>query len=204
MSASQAEGRGFESHRPLQINSGHETIIKAMQDKGLIHIYTGDGKGKTSSALGLTVRARSRGKRIFFAQFFKERSMQGELSLLEQLGITTVVFDAIKSPFFHPDVDRNITRKETLSALKEISRAVATGDFDVIVLDEFLCLVSEGILTDEEAAGFLKNKPEASEIILTGRGATEKITSMADYVTFMKNVKHPYDKGIRARKGIEV
>ncbi len=175
-----------------------------MTEKGLVHIYTGEGKGKTSSALGLALRSRSRDKRILFAQFFKDKDEQSELSLLEQLGVKIVVFDAIKSPFFYPSIDRGYLRdeaKKTLDILREMSSSNA---FDLIVLDEFICLVSEDIISENEAIAFLQKKPTSLELVLTGRGATERIMAEADYVTYMKHIKHPYDKGIKARKGIEI
>jgi cob(I)alamin adenosyltransferase len=175
-----------------------------MPDKGLVHIYTGEGKGKTTSAIGLAIRARSRGKRVLFAQFFKEKDSVSELSLLEQLGIDTLVFDTIKSPFFNPSISRDFLRAETLKALEFIKNLLSGQKPDLVVLDEFICLVSEQVLAEQEAVTFLAEKPEKIEIVLTGRGATDRIIGLADYVTNMQNIKHPFDRGIPARKGIEV
>jgi cob(I)alamin adenosyltransferase len=175
-----------------------------MSEKGLIHIYTGEGKGKTTSALGLVIRAKSKGKSILFAQFFKEKAPQSELSLLEQIGIATLIFESIKSPFFHPSADKEYLRREAQKALQQLKDIFFRGTYDLIVLDEFICLVSEGIISEDEAVRLLKGKPEQLEIVLTGRGATENIMNLADYVTYMKNIKHPFDKGISAREGIEV
>jgi len=175
-----------------------------MLEKGFVHIYTGEGKGKTTSALGLAIRARGRGKKILFAQFFKEKDSPGELALLEQLGIHTLVFDAIKSPFFYPDINRDYLKEEARKALRQIQRLFSEQQPDLVILDEFICLVSEHILTDNEAASFIEERPENIEIVLTGRGATEQIISLADYVTNMQNIKHPFDKGISARTGIEI
>lgn len=175
-----------------------------MTEKGLIHIYTGEGKGKTTSALGMALRSRSHGKQILFAQFFKEREDQSELSLLEQLGVTIVVFDAIKSPFFHPSIDRGYLRDEAEKALALLQEMIFSRALDLVILDEFICLVSEDVISESEAIAFLHQKPEALEVVLTGRGATEGIMAEADYVTYMKHIKHPYDRGIRARKGIEI
>ena len=173
-------------------------------DKGLIHIYTGEGKGKTTSAIGLALRSRSRGKRILFVQFFKEKDDQSELSLLQQLGVKILVFDEIKSPFFYPSIDRNTLRDEAEKALHILQELISSNAFDLVVLDEFICLVSEDVISESEAIGFLKNKPVSLELVLTGRGATERIMAEADYVTYMKHIKHPYDRGIQARKGIEI
>ena len=173
-------------------------------ENGLIHIYTGDGKGKTTSALGLALRARSRGKRILFAQFFKEKDERGELSLLDQLGVKIMVFDSIKSPFFYPSIDRTNLRDEAEKALNDLQEIISANAFDLVILDEFICLVSEDVISESEAVTFLHHKPMALELVLTGRGATERIMAEADYVTYMKHIKHPYDKGIKARKGIEI
>jgi cob(I)alamin adenosyltransferase len=175
-----------------------------MNEKGLIHIYTGEGKGKTTSALGLALRSRSHGKKVLFAQFFKEIDEQSELSLLQQLGIEILVFDAIKSPFFNPSIDRNYLRNEAMKALITLQGIISTNVLDLVILDEFICLVSEDVISESEAIAFLQKKPEALEVVLTGRGATEKIMAEADYVTYMKHIKHPYDRGIKARKGIEI
>ncbi len=173
-------------------------------DNGLIHIYTGEGKGKTTSAVGLTLRAKNRGKRILFAQFFKDRDEKSELSLLEQLGVRILVFHTIKSPFFYPSIDRTYLRGETEKALEILLGLISSGEYDLVVLDEFICLVSEEIISESEAIAFLRRKPASLELVLTGRGASERIMAEADYVTCMKHIKHPYDRGIKARKGIEI
>ncbi len=175
-----------------------------MREKGLVHIYTGEGKGKTTSAIGLAIRARGRGKKILFAQFFKEKDSPGELAILQQLGISTIVFDTIKSRFFYPDVNRDYLKEEVRIALRQIQHFFSEQQPDLVILDEFICLVSEHVLTEHEAVSFIIKRPENIEIVLTGRGATEEIISLADYVTNMQNIKHPYDRGISARKGIEI
>ncbi len=172
-------------------------------DKGLIHIYTGNGKGKTTAAVGMSVRARSRGLRALFVQFFKEPDSGSEISLLPTLGIDTLVFDEVKSPLFHPEIDKQSLRGESRKALSRLLRLFKENKFDFIVLDEFICLVAEGMLTEEEATEFIRNKPDSAELVLTGKGATDELIAVADYVTFMQNVKHPYEKDLKARKGIE-
>ncbi len=175
-----------------------------MTGKGLVHIYTGEGKGKTTSAIGLAIRAKGRGKKILFAQFFKEKDSPGELAVLEQLGISTIVFDTIKSPFFNPEINRDHLKAEVIKALRQIQKLFSEEHPDLVILDEFICLVSERVLTEDEAVAFIADRPEHIEIVLTGRGATERIINLADYVTNMQNIKHPFDKGISARTGIEI
>lgn len=172
-------------------------------DKGLIHIYTGNGKGKTTAAIGIAVRARSSGLKTLFVQFFKEKDLSSEITLLNEAGISTIVFDRVKSPFFNPDINRDTLRTEVKKSLAHLKDILAREDFDLVVLDEFICLIAEGVLPEKEAVSFLKEKPEAIEMVLTGKGATEKVMALADYVTFMQNIKHPYAQNRPARKGIE-
>jgi len=169
-------------------------------EKGLIHIYTGEGKGKTTSAVGHCVRAKSRGLRVLFAQFMK-RTQGGETGLLEDLSIRTMRFESVLSPHFNPDADTAKNRDETLKALEVLKGMM--GDYDLMVLDEFNCLVRNNLISEAEAIGFLKSKPEGLEIILTGRGATEGLMELADLVTYMQAIKHPATKGVPARIGIE-
>jgi cob(I)alamin adenosyltransferase len=170
---------------------------------GLIHIYTGDGKGKTTAAVGISVRAKSRGLRVLFVQFFKETDSGSEIATLRRIGIKTINFDEVKSPLFNPEIDKSALKEETTKALSRLRNIFREDNFDLVVLDEFICLISEGVLTDDEAITFLRCKPVNLELVLTGKGATKSIIEFADYVTFMKNVKHPYDKNTSARKGIE-
>ncbi len=170
---------------------------------GLIHIYTGDGKGKTTAAVGMAVRAKSRGLRVLFVQFFKETDSGSEITALGRIDIKTINFNEVKSPLFNPDIEKTVLRESAARALSQLKDIFSKDNFDLIVLDEFICLISEGILTDDEATAFLSSKPPTLEIVLTGKGATQRIMEVADYVTFMKNIKHPYDKRLSARKGIE-
>lgn len=170
--------------------------------RGLIHIYTGDGKGKTTAAVGLAVRAKSKALRTLYAQFFKEIKA-GETTMLEQLGIETIVFEKVKSPFFNPSIDKTELRNEVKNALSHVAALFSENRFDLVILDEFICLIAEGLLSEDEAIHFIKTKPENMELVLTGRGASEKMIDSADYVTYMQKVKHPYKNKIPGRKGIE-
>ncbi|NOZ24513.1 MAG: cob(I)yrinic acid a,c-diamide adenosyltransferase [Nitrospirae bacterium] len=169
--------------------------------KGLIHIYTGEGKGKTTASVGLAVRAKSRGWRVLFAQFMKPDYTGGELDLLEKLLIVTRRFTRIKPPRFHPETDRAELKKRSFEALREIQHAAQ--DFDLVIIDEFNNLVGSGIISEREAVDFMKSFCEGTELVLTGRGATEAMIDAADYVTYMNAVKHPFDRGQTARQGIE-
>ncbi len=167
---------------------------------GLIHIYTGDGKGKTTAAVGLAVRARGRAKRVLFSQFMKAVT-GGEIAMLEKLQVRILSFKEVLSPYFHPGADLGALREKALGALEQLS-VIMTG-YDLVVLDEFMHLVRHGLIMEDEALAFLKRKPAAVEIVLTGRDAPGPLIEAADYVTEMKAIKHPLNKGIKAREGIE-
>ncbi len=171
--------------------------------KGYIHIYTGNGKGKTTAAIGLAIRAKSRGLRVLFVQFMKGGTEAGEISLLKKLSISTKKFSKILSPYFHPEADRATLKKEVANALMSIKKIMRKESFDLIILDEFTHLISEGLLTEKDAVDFISDKPGALELVITGRGAPENLIAVADYVTEMKMIKHPLTSGIKARKGIE-
>jgi cob(I)alamin adenosyltransferase len=158
---------------------------------------------KTTAAIGISVRAVSNGLRTLFVQFFKEKNSGGEIIALRDIGVETIIFEKVKSPYFNPDIDRielSVEVKQSFSRLREI---FDENTFDLIVLDEFICLITEGVLTEEEAVEFIRSKPAEVELILTGSGATEAMIDLADYVTYMQNIKHPFDRNTMARKGIE-
>ncbi len=166
---------------------------------GLLHIYTGDGKGKTTASAGLALRAASRGLRVLFAQFLKDRE-GGEPAALGAHGVDVVRFKKVLSPLFH-DVDEDEVRREAVLALKEL--AAKLGDYDLVVLDEFVTLVSKGFVTEGEVLEFIDKKPAAVELVITGRGASARLINVADLVTQMNPVRHPYKSGVEARSGIE-
>jgi cob(I)alamin adenosyltransferase len=168
--------------------------------KGLIYIYTGDGKGKTTASVGHCLGAHTAGKKTLFAQFMK-RAEGGETTVLEELSIKVTKFDDVLSPHFNPNLDTEKNRNETLKALDALRSLM--GQYDLMVLDEFNCLIKNRIISDDEAIEFLRSKPDTLEMVLSGRGATDRLIEAADTATFMKAVKHPATKGVPARKGIE-
>lgn len=169
-------------------------------EKGLIHIYTGTGKGKTTAAVGLALRAKSRGFRVLFAQFMKTKK-DNELKLLERVSVKVIQFSDILSPYFHPDINKGEQKKRVSRAFHQIQNI--TGKFDLIILDEFTHLIRTGLMSEESALEFLREKPAHLELVLTGRGAPKSLLKAADYVTEMKEIKHPHKKGVKAREGIE-
>ncbi len=167
----------------------------------MIHIYTGEGKGKTTASVGLCVRAKSRGLRVLFIQFMKTDPDGGEAKLLEEMSVVVKRYDQIKSPHFYPEVDIQKMR-ETAEGILDGIKGEFEG-YDLVVIDEFNNLVRTGILDEDFALALMKEFPERGDLVLTGRGATERMIKEADYVTYMDAVKHPLGKGMKAREGIE-
>ena len=168
----------------------------------MVHIYCGDGKGKTTAAVGLSVRAAGAGKRVVFAQFFKsgESSEIGSLRQLE--GISLRHCKSVNKRFARMTVAEKAQAGEAHRAFfREIVETAKSAD--LVVFDEVLSAVRRGTVPEEMVLAFLKEKPETLEVVLTGRGPTEALLAAADYVTEMRKVKHPFDRGIAAREGIE-
>ncbi|HHE36336.1 MAG TPA: cob(I)yrinic acid a,c-diamide adenosyltransferase [Candidatus Woesearchaeota archaeon] len=173
-----------------------------MKRTGLVHIYTGDGKGKTTAALGLAVRARGAGLRVLVAQLFKRNS--SEVSILKAEGIDYVHHPS-EHPFFRKYSAKELKSevKKCKSFIRDVFQRVQDERYDVVVLDEIGPALKTGFFEPDELKRFIKLRPENTELVMTGRGFPEEIIKLADYVTEMKMIKHPFLKGIRARKGVE-
>ena len=171
---------------------------------GLVHLYEGDGKGKTTAAVGLSIRFAGHGKKVLFTQFLKDGS-SGEISVLEQVDGITVF--SLKQKFGFTFCMTTDEKKEAGEAYRkyfdEIVKKVAEEDFELLVLDEVIDACNSGILPEEKLLEFLKNRKETLEVVLTGRNPSEKLTEYADYYTKLQKIKHPFDKGIAARMGSE-
>jgi len=172
--------------------------------KGLIHVYTGKGKGKTTAAIGLACRGRGHGFRVCYICFHKEPKKwgYGEHRILKKLGVGVKGF-AKRHPHFFKDISAQEVRKECLKGLEFIKKIFQENKYDILILDEILISLRDGFLKEEEVLDILNSKPKNLELVLTGRGATEKIIGKADLVSEIKKIKHPYDRGIQRRKGIE-
>jgi cob(I)alamin adenosyltransferase len=170
---------------------------------GLIHIYAGNGKGKTTAAVGLCVRAAGRGKKIIFAQFLKTQDT-GELYSFEKLGIT-VIRSTIRLGFTNTmdDEARKLCGDEQKKIVEEIRERLSRGTVDLLVLDEVLDAVNTNMLDEAELRSLIGNKPEELEIVLTGRNPAPWLAEAADYFSDVQKVKHPYDRDVKARVGIE-
>jgi cob(I)alamin adenosyltransferase len=166
----------------------------------MIQIYTGDGKGKTTAAMGLVVRAHGHGQRVAVFQFLKTEQENGEARVLRRLGIFCRQYGSGRWL-----VDREPDREELALAAQgwaEVERAVATG-YQLVVLDEISHAVNGGLLRLEQVRSLLAEAPSGVELVLTGREMPEELLVLADLITEMRAVKHPFTRGIGARKGIE-
>lgn len=174
-----------------------------MLNKGLVHVYCGLGKGKTTAAIGLGIRAAGRGLKVCMIQFLKT-SVTGELEILKKLEPSFNVY-RLESPkgFFYELTEQ---QKETLKLeiLEEFELAKKLSkECDMLILDEILGVVENKLLRLEDMVQLIRAKPDKLELILTGRNVTEEIIKLADYVSEIKSIKHPCEFGIEARKGIE-
>ena len=171
---------------------------------GLIQIYTGDGKGKTTAAVGLAARARGHNLRVCYIYFHKdpEKWGYGELKILEELGVDLFGF-AGKHPHLSKDVAPGELRRGCLNGLKFIKKLYQEKRYDIIILDEINISLRDGFVKEEEVLDILDSKPKSVELILTGRGASKRMIEKADLVSEMKSIKHPYKSGVKGRKGIE-
>lgn len=169
---------------------------------GLIHIYCGDGKGKTTAAMGLALRAAGSGKRVLILQLLKDGTSSEFASLARVPGIQTIPHTRTFGFSWTLSDEEKKQAKEYYTGLLE--HAFDRGrDVDLLVLDEALGACSSGMTDEARLLSLLAGKPEALEVVLTGRGPSQALLDAADYVTEMKKIKHPYERGVPARKGIE-
>jgi len=168
--------------------------------KGYIQVYTGNGKGKTTAAVGLAVRAAGAGLRVFFAQFVKKRRCSEHKALARFSDLITV------RQYGTGFVRGRPSRKAMSSAeegLEDARENLTSGQYDVVILDEINVAVERGLIDLEDVISLMESKPPGVELVLTGRYAHRSIIRRADLVTEMKKVKHYMDRGVKARTGIE-
>jgi cob(I)alamin adenosyltransferase len=175
-----------------------------MEKKGLIQVYTGTGKGKSTAAIGQAVRAAGHGFKVGFVSFFKDPEAfgYGEYKSLEKLGIKTFLF-ARKHPHFYKELNPDDVCQECSKGLEFIKELIQDPSWDMLVLDELNIALRDGFLKEEDVLSLLDAKPDKLELVLTGRGVTDKIVEKADLVSEVREVKHPYSQGIKSREGIE-
>lgn len=169
---------------------------------GLIHIYCGDGKGKTTAATGLAIRAAGSGYKVLINRFLKN-NLSGELNILNTISNICVTGSEKDFGFFYNMSDREKSEACRYFSSQLIQAFEDAKNFDMLILDEINVAVDLNIIDETLLLKLLKNKPEHLEVILTGRNPSDSMTAMADYVSEIKCVKHPFDKGLSSRKGIE-
>ena len=169
---------------------------------GLIHLYCGDGKGKTTAAVGLTVRASGAGKQVLFTQFFKDGSSAEVQRLRELPGVRTMHAQTVKGFYRSMTPEQRGQAREDYTALFRRVTAAAR-EADVLILDEIVSACNRGVVPERLVVDFLRSKPQQLEVVLTGRKPSAALMELADYVTEMRKLRHPFDRGVAARKGIE-
>ncbi|MBQ3441638.1 MAG: cob(I)yrinic acid a,c-diamide adenosyltransferase [Selenomonadaceae bacterium] len=170
-----------------------------MERRGLIIVHTGDGKGKTTAALGLAIRAFGAGLKVLILQFIKGQRRSGELEALNALGIE---IRQLGLGFITQD-NFDEQRQSARTALELARGEILSGTWDLIVLDEVNYAVKFGLLNAADVLGLIKIRPPQMHLVFTGRDALAELIDAADLVTEMKLIKHPFQKGIAAQAGIE-
>ncbi len=179
--------------------------MKSSKTKGLVIVYTGDGKGKTTAALGTALRAAGHGKKTLIVQFIKSFKKYGELKFVEKfdcgIEIKTMGKGYVKiKGDIHPFEEHVKAAKRTLEFAKD---QILSKKYHIIVLDEINIALDKKLLTLKDVTDLIKQKPPDLHLILTGRGAPRKLIQLADLVSEVKEIKHPFKKGVPAQKGIE-
>jgi cob(I)alamin adenosyltransferase len=173
--------------------------------RGLVHIYTGNGKGKTTTAVGLGIRAYGSGLKVLMVQFLKS-SDTGEMNTIKMLEPGFVLHRTKKIKGFYwnmNDEQKKELKKNSQQLMEYVAKAASSGEWDMVILDEIMGAISNGLVEVEQVIELIKNRPEKLEVVMTGRNAPEQLIELANYVSEINAVKHPMDEGIPARKGIE-
>jgi len=184
-----------------EIASSHNSSSSEPR-KGLVQIFTGDGKGKTSAALGTVIRALGQGLKVCIVVFMKGHYPYSEWAFLSRVPDVRIERFGFET-FTDPTNVKLEEKEEAAKALASAREAVLGGEYDLVVLDELNIAVAWKLVELDEVVKLIQDKPQNVELILTGRNADAKLVQMADLVTECLKIKHPFDKGIMARKGID-
>ena len=172
--------------------------------KGMIHIYCGDGKGKTTCGMGLCLRAAGAGRKVLIYQFLKDNSSSERLALKRVPGITLEAgLQKEKFSFQMTEDERKERRSYYSTKLAVLFRKAEKEAYELLFLDEVIYTVRAGLLPEALLLAELDHKPDTLEVVMTGQGPDEELLRRADYVTEMRKIRHPFDRGIQAREGIE-
>lgn len=174
-----------------------------MAQKGLILLYTGNGKGKTTAALGQVLRAAGHGFKVAIIQFIKNLENTGEMKAARKIFAEHLEIYPMGTGFTWDAKDRDELRRAAEKGWTLAREKIASGKYCMVILDELTYALNFGLLDEDEVVAFLEQKPKNLHIIITGRDASDKLIALADLVTEIKEIKHPYSKGVKAMKGIE-
>lgn len=170
--------------------------------QGLVHLYCGDGKGKTTAAIGLCVRAAGRGLRVLLVQFLKGNPT-GELAILDKLEQVTVLRQTEQLGFtFRMNEQKKQHAAQVQQQLFEQARR-QMQQYDLLILDEVMAAINTGMLSVQQVAELIEHRPPQLELVMTGRNPPQQLVELSDYVSQIEKKKHPFDNGIPARDGIE-
>lgn len=172
--------------------------------KGLVHVYTGDGRGKTSAGLMIALRAAQQGLRVAIIQFIKQIDSSEKKAFEKRF--PEVEFLTCGEGFYKILGDRkpaSVHQAKAQQAFEVASAKIASGNYDVVILDELNLAIDFGLIPVDLVIRMIRNRPQHVEIVITGRNTPEKLIDLADYVSDIRKIKHPYDQGIKARKGID-
>ena len=167
--------------------------------KGLVHVYTGDGKGKTTAALGLAIRAVGQGMKVAFIQFVKGLPC-GEHFFAQQYNPFEIVQISVGESFKKSKEQLSLEAQQTLDYAEQ---EILSGKYDLVILDEIFVALNQGLITVKQVLDLLDSKPGSVELVLTGRKAPPEIIQRSDLVTEMLMIKHPFTEGTSSRRGIE-
>jgi len=175
------------------------------QQKGWVIVYTGDGKGKTTAALGMALRAAGHGNKTAIVQFIKSDWPYGEKESLKKLApeVTMVTLGAGCIGIMDDDKPLDEHRRAAQEALQKACEIILSDQYDIVVLDEINIAPSLGLIEVDDIINLIKNRPDRTNLVLTGRNAPEKVIELADLVTEMREIKHPFRQGQLSRKGID-
>lgn len=169
---------------------------------GLIQVYTGDGKGKTTAALGLALRASGHGLKTLMLQFLKDDQQYGEF--IAKGNIPNFVLEQVGRNDFVDFANPNIIDVDLAKAgFEKAKQAILSGEYDIVILDEFTLIMKYKLVDPDEVLSFLKSSRPQTEIIITGRYAPQELIQLADLVTEMKNEKHYFSQGVNTREGVD-
>lgn len=173
-------------------------------ETGFIHIYHGNGKGKTTAAIGLAVRCAGGGGKVLVYQFLKDGT-SGEIEGLKAISNVKVMdaYEGAKFSFLMNEEEKKEASVYYKKIMQDIDVYVANHSVQLLILDEVLHAVRAGFITEDELIAFLENRPKDLEVVMTGMKPAQRLCDMAEYITEMTKVKHPYDRGVGARKLIE-